>query len=110
LPTPPPPACALAQQALYRGVDNRYSNVKMDLYLTPQRDGTIDETGSVYLAARFQYFIKGTFAGSTLTAGLVYSPSAGVQTSLGVAGPLTGVENPVHSEHRFRFNSNTDSD
>ncbi|HLJ55429.1 MAG TPA: hypothetical protein VKT77_10355 [Chthonomonadaceae bacterium] len=79
-----------AQQTLYRGVDNRYSNIKLDLYLTRQRNGTIDATGSVYLAARFQYFIKGTFSGSTLTAGLTYNAAAGVPAAVGVTGTLTG--------------------
>src|SRR5690349_14426221 len=81
---------AHAEQVLYRGVDARYSNIKMDLYLPrPGSSGIYDATGSVYLGSTFRYTVKGTFSGSALTANVSYVLGS-VPASVGLSGGLSG--------------------
>lgn len=81
-------APAQAQQSLYHGVDTRFHIFKMDLYLTRLRSGAIDATGSIYQGNN-RYSVKGSFAGSTLTAGVTYPIGFGAVTTT-VLGTLTG--------------------
>lgn len=79
---------AAAAQYVYSGRDASYSNILMEVYITPTPAGA-DVTGTVK-CGNVLMLLRGALLGSILSANITYQQTAGVAAVAGVVGSLNG--------------------